>query len=74
MRRSIIALSVAVLALAGIGTAHAQGDIQTSGIQVADIRIDFPVYHPADWRDGVLINRPEPRSGGSTFEWPRTRL
>ena len=73
MRRSIIALSVAVLALAGIGTAHAQGDIQTSGIQVADIRIDFPVYHPSDWRDDFFINRPEPRSGGSTFEWPRTR-
>ena len=69
MRKLLTAVSFAALAVAGIGIASAQSDVGISEAQVADIRIDFPVY-PIGQRTGVLINKPDPKGDSPTFEWP----
>ena len=70
MRKLLTALSFVALTFAGIGIASAQSDVRISEAQVADIRIDFPVYQIGS-RGRVLINRPDPpRNDSHTFEWP----
>ncbi|GEM_PF-6885301 len=72
MRKLLTAISFASLTLAGIGIATAQSDVRISEAQVADIRIEFPVYQFGE-PDDTLINRPDCQGGATNFEWPYTR-
>ena len=69
MRKLLTAISFASLTLAGIGIATAQSDVRISEAQVADIRIEYPVYQFGE-PDDYLINRPDSQAGAPILNGP----